>query len=98
LLVLLLLQMSPLLLQVLLLSPAERSCVTAGKLFNLVSSDTNTVGDFCTMAYGFLSAPLRIVVTMVLLYRWGRCRGRVGWLYSWGFVEAGCGHSHCCCV
>ena len=56
--------------QVLLLSPAERSRVTAGKLFNLVSSDTNTVGDFCTMAYGFLSAPLRIGLTMVLLYRW----------------------------
>ncbi|WIA43760.1 hypothetical protein OEZ86_010184 [Tetradesmus obliquus] len=55
--------------KVLLLSPAERSRVTAGKLFNLVSSDTNTVGDFCTMAYGFLSAPLRIGLTMVLLYR-----------------------------
>jgi hypothetical protein len=58
-----------LLLQVLLLSPAERSRVTAGKLFNLVSSDTNTVGDFCTMAYGFMSAPLRIILTMVLLYK-----------------------------
>jgi hypothetical protein len=56
-------------LQVLLLSPAERSRVTAGKLFNLVSSDTNTVGDFCTMAYGFMSAPLRIILTMVLLYK-----------------------------
>jgi hypothetical protein len=73
--VLWLLHLPHLLLQVLLLSPAERSRVTAGKLFNLVSSDTNTVGDFCTMAYGFMSAPLRIVVTMVLLYRCGWCRG-----------------------
>ncbi|KAF6252635.1 hypothetical protein COO60DRAFT_504509 [Scenedesmus sp. NREL 46B-D3] len=55
--------------KVLLLSPAERSRVTAGKLFNLVSSDTNTVGDFCSMAFGFMSALLRIIITMVLLYR-----------------------------
>jgi hypothetical protein len=51
-----------------MLSPSERSHLTAGKLFNLVSSDANTLNDFCANAFGFVSAPLRIVFTMVLLW------------------------------
>lgn len=55
--------------QVLVLAPSERQHLTAGKLFNLVSSDANTLNDFCANAFGFLSAPLRITVTMVLLWK-----------------------------
>jgi hypothetical protein len=54
---------------VLVLAPSERQHLTAGKLFNLVSSDANTLNDFCANAFGFISAPLRIVITMVMLWR-----------------------------
>lgn len=57
------------LIQVLVLAPSERQHLTAGKLFNLVSSDANTLNDFCANAFGFISAPLRIVITMVMLWR-----------------------------
>jgi hypothetical protein len=59
----------PPVLQVLVLAPSERQHLTAGKLFNLVSSDANTLNDFCANAFGFISAPLRIVITMVMLWR-----------------------------
>ena len=55
--------------KVLRLSPAARARFSSGRAFNLVASDAGVVNDLCQGVFGFMSAPLRIVVAMVLLYQ-----------------------------
>lgn len=53
----------------LLLSPASRSRLSAGRLYNLAAADTSTLNELCGNAMGLVSAPLRIGVALVLLHR-----------------------------
>lgn len=47
--------------QVFLLSPAARNSFTSGRIFNLISSDAETLYVFCQFGFGLISSPVRIV-------------------------------------
>ncbi|KAK9802963.1 hypothetical protein WJX72_012534 [[Myrmecia] bisecta] len=54
--------------KVLALSPTARAEFSSGRVFNLVTSDAETLQLLCQSIMGIISSPLRIVVAMALLY------------------------------
>ena len=54
--------------KVLYISPAVRSDFSSGRVFNLVTSDAETLQLLCQNIMGLISSPLRIVVAMAMLY------------------------------
>ena len=54
--------------KVLFISPAVRGEFTSGRVFNLVTSDAETLQLLCQNIMGLISSPLRILVAMFMLY------------------------------
>ena len=54
--------------KVLFISPAVRGEFTSGRVFNLVTSDAETLQMLCQNIMGLISSPLRILVAMFMLY------------------------------
>lgn len=54
--------------KVLRLTPAAQQHFSSGKVFNLVTSDAETLQALCQNILGVISSPARIVGAMVLLY------------------------------
>lgn len=54
--------------KVLFISPAVRGEFTSGRVFNLVTSDAETLQMLCQNIMGLISSPLRIIVAMAMLY------------------------------
>ena len=54
--------------KVLFISPAVRGEFTSGRVFNLVTSDAETLQMLCQNIMGLISSPLRIIVAMFMLY------------------------------
>ncbi|CAK0780401.1 hypothetical protein CVIRNUC_005040 [Coccomyxa viridis] len=54
--------------KVLYISPAVRSDFSSGRVFNLVTSDAETLQLLCQNIMGLISSPLRIIVAMAMLY------------------------------
>ena len=54
--------------KVLFISPAVRGEFTSGRVFNLVTSDAETLQLLCQNIMGLISSPLRIIVAMLMLY------------------------------
>ncbi|KAI8474713.1 MAG: hypothetical protein J3K34DRAFT_518016 [Monoraphidium minutum] len=55
--------------KVLAMTPAARGRLGSGRIYTMVSSDTQTLQDFSMNALGVVSSPLRIVIAMALLWR-----------------------------
>lgn len=54
--------------KVLFISPAVRGEFTSGRVFNLVTSDAETLQMLSQNIMGLISSPLRIIVAMLMLY------------------------------
>lgn len=54
--------------KVLYISPSERGKFSSGRVFNLVTSDAETLQLLCQNIMGLISSPLRIIVAMLMLY------------------------------
>jgi ABC-type transport system involved in cytochrome bd biosynthesis fused ATPase/permease subunit len=54
--------------KVLFISPAKRADFSSGRVFNLVTSDAETLQLLCQNIMGLMSSPLRIIVAMLMLY------------------------------
>lgn len=50
------------------LSAAARADFSRGYIYNLTTSDVDSLQQFCNQVFGLMSAPLRIVVAMGFLY------------------------------
>ncbi|MEW5304006.1 MAG: hypothetical protein WDW36_006649 [Sanguina aurantia] len=53
--------------QIFALSPAARNSFTSGRIFNLISSDAETLQVVCQFGFGLISSPIRIVVATYML-------------------------------
>mmetsp|Transcript_7887 Transcript_7887/g.22525 ORF Transcript_7887/g.22525 Transcript_7887/m.22525 type:complete len:1670 (-) Transcript_7887:66-5075(-) len=53
----------------LFLSPSSRSSVSSGKIINLMTTDIEQMKMVCQNLLGLISAPIRIVIAMVMLYQ-----------------------------
>ncbi|CAL8468910.1 g8451 [Coccomyxa elongata] len=54
--------------KVLYIAPSARAEFSSGRVFNLVTSDAETLQMLCQNIMGLISSPLRITVAMVMLY------------------------------
>ena len=54
--------------KVLFIAPSARAEFSSGRVFNLVTSDAETLQMLCQNIMGLISSPLRIIVAMVMLY------------------------------
>ncbi len=54
--------------KVLRLTPTEQQRFSSGKVFNLVTSDAETLQALCQNILGVISSPARIIGAMALLY------------------------------
>ena len=54
--------------KVLRLTPTAQQQFTSGRIFNMVTSDAETLQQLCQNLLGVISSPARIIGAMVLLY------------------------------
>lgn len=54
--------------KVLFLTPGAQARFTSGRIFNLVTSDAETLQQLCQNLLGVVSSPARIIGAVVLLY------------------------------
>ena len=54
--------------KVLCLTPTAQGQFTSGRIFNMVTSDAETLQQLCQNLLGVISSPARIIGAMVLLY------------------------------
>ena len=54
--------------KVLFLTPGAQHSFTSGRIFNLVTSDAETLQQLCQNLLGVISSPARIIGAVVLLY------------------------------